>query len=111
MKNPGLKIGKLFKPRSPSFNRLAIVCLSILLVAALKLVFLGSGFASLKPLSISGQAAGSDAWVELIDQKAALSLDRTSFAGQPVQVTTYVHGDGSKNDWIRSGAFPWRPQT
>lgn len=102
MKNLVVKDGK---PRS-ALGRLAIFCLSVLLVAALKVAFLGSGLASLKPLSTRAQAAGPDAWVELIDQKPALSLDRTSFAGQAVKITTYVHSDGSRNDWISAGTFP-----
>lgn len=51
-------------------------------------------------------AAAPDAWVELRGEKSALSLDQTSFAGQPTESTVYVHRDGSRNDWIRSGGLP-----
>jgi hypothetical protein len=51
------------------------------------------------------KAAGSDAWVEVKNEKPALSLDRTSFAGQPTKAATYVHKDGSRNDWIKAGAL------
>jgi hypothetical protein len=106
MNGLGLRNGDRLQPPPSRFKRLAIVCLSALLVAALKLAFIGSGLALLKPPNERARPAVSDAWVESTDEKPALSLDRTSFAGQPVRATKYLHSDGSRNDWIRSGSFP-----
>jgi hypothetical protein len=80
-------------------KRITLSCGSVLLVIIIKLLFFGHGSTSL-------HASTPDAWVELKNEKAALSLDKTSFAGQPADALTYVHPDGSRNDWINSGGFP-----
>jgi hypothetical protein len=92
------------KSRSPRWSYVALACLPVLLVAVGQWVYYGPGPGSLQVTRAA--AAAPDAWVELKGEKPALSLDQTSFAGQPTEGAVYVHRDGSRNDWIRSGGLP-----
>jgi hypothetical protein len=89
------------KPEMSRFRRIAAP--SLLLVALANLAYSSYGSAPLQAFAFKG--AGSDAWVEVKNEKPALSLDRTSFAGQPTKAATYLHTDGSRNDWIKAGAL------
>jgi hypothetical protein len=92
------------KSRSPRWPLVGLACLPVLLAAVGQWVYSGPGADSLQVTR--AVAAAPDAWVELQGEKPALSLDQTSFAGQPTQGAVYVHRDGSRNDWIRSGGLP-----
>jgi hypothetical protein len=89
------------KPEASRFRRIAAPFL--LLVAMANLAYAGYGSAPLQALAF--RARGSDAWVEMKNEKPALSLDRTSFAGLPIKAASYLHSDGSRNDWIKAGAL------
>ena len=91
-----VKTGRL---RPTLMRRIALGCLLVLLVVAFKFLFLKLG-------STPSRAGTPKAWVEIKNEEAALSLEKTSFAGQQADSVTYVHQDGSRNDWIRSGTFP-----
>jgi hypothetical protein len=91
------------KPRAPRSGQLALACLPLLLVTIANLAYSGSGWFPLR--AFAGRAAGPGAWIELKNEAPALSLDRTPFAGQPAKATSYLHNDGSRNDWIKAGAM------
>jgi hypothetical protein len=91
------------KSRAPRSGRTALACLPLLLVAMANLAY--SGFGSVPLQAFAVKAGGSGAWVEVKNEKPALSLDLTSFAGLPTKATTYLCKDGSRNDWIKAGAM------
>src|SRR6266568_1579440 len=91
------------KPRAPRSGQLALACLPLLLVTIVNLAY--SGYGSFPLQAFAGKAAGSGAWIELKNEMPALSLDRTAFAGQPAKAPSYLHKDGSRNDWIKAGAM------
>jgi hypothetical protein len=91
------------KPREPRHRQIALACLPLLLVTMANLAHSGYRPAPSQALGIN--AGRPDAWIEVKNEKPVLSLDRTSFAGQPAKVTSYVHNDGSRNDWIKAGAL------
>jgi hypothetical protein len=91
------------KLRAPRHRQIALACLPLLLVTMANLAY--SRHRPVPSQALGTKAAGPDAWVEAKNAKPALSLEQTPFAGQPVKVTTYVHTDGSRNDWIKAGAM------
>ena len=98
-KNAVVSDGKTGRLRPTLVRRIALGCGLVLLAVAFKFLFLQLG-------STSSRAGTPEAWVEIKNEKAALSLEKTSFAGQQAESVTYVHQDGSRNDWIRAGSFP-----
>lgn len=98
-KNAVVSDGKTDRQRPTLVRRIALGCVLVLLAVAFKFVFLQLG-------STSSRAGTPETWVEIKNEKAALSLEKTSFAGQRAESVTYVHQDGSRNDWIRAGTFP-----
>jgi hypothetical protein len=91
------------RPQAPRSGRLALASLPLLLAAIANLAYSGHG--SLLLQALASRASGSGAWAELKNERPALSLDRTAFAGQPAKAVSYRHKDGSRNDWIKAGAM------
>lgn len=98
-KNAVVSDGKTDPLRPTLVRRIALGCVLVLLVAVFAFLFLKLG-------PTSSRAGTPEAWIEIKNEKAALSLEKTSFAGQQTDALTYVHQDGSRNDWIRAGSFP-----
>jgi hypothetical protein len=76
------------KPRVPRIHPIALAWLPLVLVSMVDLARSGYGSAPLQALAV--KAGGSGDWVEAKNEKAALTLDRTPFAGQPVKAVTYL---------------------
>ncbi|WP_425906895.1 hypothetical protein [Nitrobacter sp. TKz-YC02] len=98
-KNAVVSDGKTDPLRPTLVRRIALGCVLVLLGVAFAFLFL-----KLDPTS--SRAGTPEAWIKIKNEKAALSLEKTSFAGQQTDALTYVHQDGSRNDWIRAGSFP-----
>jgi hypothetical protein len=84
-KNAVVSDGKTGRLRPTLVRRIALGCGLVLLAVAFKFLFLHLG-------STSSRAGTPEAWVEIKNEKAALSLEKTSFAGQQAESVTYVHG-------------------
>jgi hypothetical protein len=95
------------KHREPRHRQIALACLPLLLVCMANLAH--SGYVPAPSQALGMKAAGPGAWVEVKNEKPALSLQQTPFAGLPTKVATYVHNDGSRNDWIKAGALLLAP--
>ena len=95
-KNAVVSDGKTDPLRPTLVRRIALGCVSVLLVAVFAFLFLKLG-------PTSSRAGTPEAWIEIKNEKVALSLEKTSFAGQQADSVTYVHQDGSRNDWIAPG--------
>jgi hypothetical protein len=73
-KNAVVSDGKTDPLRPTLVRRIALGCALVLLMVAFKFLFLQLG-------STSSRAGTLKAWVEIKNEKAALSLEKTSFAG------------------------------